>query len=360
MQRKLLLYKPNLLIQLASFILLMVLLLASAQVYATEGNKLVILNWSEYLDPEVIADFEKETGATVTEIYYETDEMRNDMLVQSNGAGYDLVVSNGTNVGKYAKRGWLTPVTEVNIPNLKLVDGRWRNAFPATAEYAVPFMWGTLGIAYRSDKVKSPVTSWLDLFEPADELRGKIVMIKDSRDLVGMALKAVGASVNTMNKEELNAAKDLLLKQKPFVLDYSYVSLSEDATLVTGEAWMAMVYNGDALMLQEHEPAIAFVQPKEGGNLWCDYFLVMKSSKRKALAYRFLEYIHRPEIMARLAQFAYYATTNSAAEKLLPAEFLADPIIYPNKEVLEKSETYDVLAPRTKKKYNSIFNLIIQ
>jgi spermidine/putrescine transport system substrate-binding protein len=185
-------------------------------------------------------------------------------------------------------------------------------------------------------------------------------MIKDSRDLLGMALKSLGYSANSTSQAELDSAKKLLLAQKPFVNSYSYIALNEKASLVTGEALMAMVYNGDALMIQEHEPAIKFVQPEEGGNLWCDYFLVLDSSPKKDLAYTFLNYIHEPEVMAKLAQFAYYATTNIAAEKILPEDFLSDPIIYPPKQVLEKSETYSTLPPRTTKKYNAIFNLVIQ
>jgi len=323
-------------------------------------KQLVLLNWSEYFDPEVLADFEKEHGIKVTESYYETDEIRTEMLINSDGKGYDLILCNGVNVALYAKKNWLAPIPEDKIPNLQYVDQRWREGFPDTKTYGVPFFWGTLGIAYRSDLITKPVTGWHDLFVPDEMLRGKIVMIKDSRDLIGMALKAKGYSANSTEPEELDQAKELLLKQKPFVRSYSYVSLSEQSSMVTGQTMMAMIYNGDALMLQEHEPAIKFVQPKEGGSLWCDYFLIARSSPSKEAAYTFLNYIHRPEIMARLAQYAYYASTNTRAHDHLPADFLTNPTIYPSKEVLDKSELLQQLPPRTVKKINSIFNLVIQ
>ncbi len=324
------------------------------------ANKLVILNWSEYLDPEVLKEFEAQTGIKITEVYYETDEMRTEMLVQTNGQGYDLMVANGPSIAKYAKRKWLAPIDATQVPNLRHVDQQWRQAFPDTESYSVPFLWGTLGIAYRSDIVPAPVTSWSALFKPAEGLRGKIVMIKDPRDLIGMALKSLGYSANSSSSSELDAAEHLLLAQKPFVASYSYVSLTEKSVLVTGEASMAMIYNGDALALQEFEPAIRYVLPEEGSNLWCDYFLVTSSSTNKKQAHAFLNFIHQPDIMARLAQYAYFATSNKEAQKLLPADFLADPTIYPSSEVLRKSETYTALPPRTAKRFNSIFNMVIQ
>lgn len=322
-------------------------------------RKLMLLNWSEYFDPEVLEDFTERYGIEVVEGYFETDDMRNEIMVNTKGSGYDLVLCNGSTIAAYAERGWLAPVPEKEVPNLKYVHPRWRNAFPASRDHGVPFLWGTLGIGYRSDKIHTPVTGWLDLFRPDPSLKDKIVMIKTSRDLIGMALKALGYSVNSTDGKQLEEAKALLLRQKPFVKTYSYVSLSEKSVLVSGDALMAMLYSGDALMLQEHEPSITFVQPREGTNLWCDYFVLLNSSTNKDLAYTFLNFIHEPAIMARLAQYAYYGTTNREAEKLLPKEFLEDRTIYPPPEVLEKSEVYAPLPPRITKKYNTIFHTVI-
>lgn len=244
-------------------------------------DRLVLLNWSEYLDPEVLEEFEEKFGIGITEVYFETDEIRNDMMVSSDGQGYDLVVTSGVDVRNYAGRGWLAPISEAQVPNLKHVNPKWRNAFVEANKYAVPFLWGTLGIAYRSDRITRPVTSWMDLFKPHEDLKGKIIMIKDSRDLIGSALKGLGYSANSTVKEELDSAKKILLSQKSFVKSYSYVSLSEKSSLVTGDAHMAMIYNGDALMLQEHEPSITYVLPREGSILWCDFFLVLQTSKKK-------------------------------------------------------------------------------
>ena len=324
------------------------------------ANQLTLLNWAEYLDPEVLAEFQQRYGITVTESYFETDEMRNEIMFSTNGAGFDLVLTNGSAIASYVRRNWLAPISGKDLPNLRYASPRWRASFPEAATYGVPFLWGTLGIAYRTDKVSRPVTSWLDLFRPEESLKGKILMIKDSRDLIGMALKSLGYSANSTANQELDEAKQLLLAQKAYVKTYSYITLGKNSSLVTGDAHMAMIYNGDALVLQEHDPAIAFVQPREGSSLWCDFFVIPSSSTKKDLAYKFLNFIHEPAVMARLARFASYATTNTAAEKLLPPEFKEDHNIYPDAQVLEKSEAYTDLPPRVAKKYNDIFNLIIQ
>jgi len=323
-------------------------------------NQLNFLNWSEYFDPEVLAEFQKKFGITVTETYFETDEMRNEILFSTNGTGYDLILSNGASISSYVKHNWLAPIRDRDIPNLRHVTSKWRKSFPDSEPYGVPFLWGTLGIAYRQDKIMTPVTSWLDLFKPVEAVQGKIIMIKYSRDLVGMALKALGYSANSTDSSELEEAKQLLLAQKPSVKTYSYVTLGENSSMVSGDAIMTMIYNGDALVLQQHDPAIAFVHPREGCALWCDFFVIPVSSKKKELTYKFLNFIHEPAIMARLARFASYATTNSEAEKLLPRQFKDDPNIYPTPEILKRSETYTDLPPRVTKKYNDIFNLVIQ
>jgi spermidine/putrescine transport system substrate-binding protein len=326
----------------------------------TPPRDLVVLNWSEYMDPDIVARFEQTHNVKIEEIYFESDDTRDDMLVESDARGYDLVLVNGLNLRRYQMRGWLAPITEAEVPNLKLIDPKWRTAFDAADGYAVPYFWGMLGIGYREDLVSEPITSWKQLFDPPEALRGKIVMNFNNRDLIGMGLKALGYSANSTDPAELAAAEALLLKQQPSVREYSYVSLNEESSMVSGEVVAAMLYSGDALMLQEVDERIAFRMPEEGSNLWIDYWTVPSSSKNKRLAMAFLQFINEPENAAQLAEFVYYATPNQAAEKHLPAEFFEDPVIYPPAEYLERSEFYQELPPRTVRRYNSIFANVVK
>jgi len=321
----------------------------------TSPRELVILNWSEYIDPELVEKFERTHKVRVTEVYFESDDLRDELLLQTDGMGYDLVIVNGVMVDIYRKRGWLAAATEQEIPNLKHIDEHWLKVSDGAQGHAVPYFWGTLGIGYRADLVTTPPVSWMDLYKPAEQLRGKIAMVDSQRDALGMALKALGHSANSTDSRQVREAMELLLDQKPYVQTYTYLVLDENSALVKGDIAMAMIFSGDALMLQEHHDEIRYVVPREGGNIWADYITVMQGSKNKDLAYAFANFLNEPENAKQLAEFVYYATPNKAAEKLLPAGFLEDPVIYPSEAVLSRSEVYKPLPPRAMKSRNTNF-----
>jgi len=244
-------------------------------------------------------------------------------------------------------------------PNLKHLDPSWDKLYPGLSEYASPFLWGTLGIVYRKDLVKQEVTSWDDLLNPDASLHGKILMVEEKRDVFTPALKLLGYSSNETNYKYIKKAAELLAKQKAFVASYQYFDLTDESELLDGSIWMAMAYNGDALVLKEHHNEIEFVVPKEGTSIWADYMAVLKASTKKIAANAFINYLNRPDIAAKLAQELYYASPNLAAEKLLPQAFLNDPLIYPPKEVVKNSEVVMPLKGRVMGYYNNIYNNII-
>lgn len=318
-------------------------------------EELSLLIWTEYLDPKLIAEFQSKYNVRIKSTYFEFDDVRDRMVQEVEGTGFDVALVNDVMIAPYAKRGWIAPLDIEALPNLKHVDPRWRTAYPMAEDYGVPYFWGTLGIAYRKDLVKHTVTSWMDLFRPDEALRGRIIMVYDVRDTIGMALLALGYSVNSTDPEQLAAAADLLERQKPFVRSYSYVSLTRDSGIVTGEFAMTMLYNGDALMLQQYNKNIQYVVPKEGTNLWTDYLVVFKKSSHKDLAFKFIDFLNEPKNAARLAEYVHYATPNNSAKQYLPESFLNDPTIYPPPEVLSRSETYTILPPKAMQIRNAIF-----
>ena len=333
----------------------MTALMTFGSAFASEQRELQLLIWSEYLDPTVVAEFEASCNCRLRQIFYETDEDRDQMVQETEGDGFDVALLNDVMIAPYAKRGWLAPIDRSRIPNIKNVDPRWLSAFPDADTYAVPYFWGTLGIAYDSVKVTWPVDSWMDLFRPDEALRQKIIMLNDARDTIGMALLALGYSLNESDPKALAAAARLLEQQRPFVRTYSYVGLSAESGIVTGDFLMAMIYNGDAITLQKIDPSIRYVVPKEGSNLWADYLVVLKKSRNKDLALQFINFVNDPQIAARLARFSNYATPNKAAEKYLPEAFINNPAIYPPAAVLERSQTYQPLPATAVKARNAIF-----
>ena len=318
-------------------------------------RELVFLNWPDYMDQGLIKKFEKLHGVKVRQVYYETEEEQERLLSLTNGKGYDVVLVSMINGLSYLNRKWLAPVDSATVPNIRHIDPAWGRMTPELMKHAVPFSWGTMGIAYRKDLVKGEVRGWKDLLRPQEGLRGRIFMIKDLRDAIVPALKMLGYSLNSTSTEELDAAEKVLLAQRPFVKKYGYPDLDKNSQLVKGDVLMAMVYNGDALALQEFNKNIVFVFPEEGSNLWLDNLVVMESSPKKDLARAFINFLNEPENAARLAEHVFQATPNLAAKKLLSSEHLHNTIIWPDEKTMTKAELYAPLPPRVQKKYNSIF-----
>lgn len=325
----------------------------SVQSFA-EKPKLRVLNWSEYMDPALIQAFEQEYQVNVVEVNFNSDEERTELLLQNNGEGYDLILSSGIELENYVRRGWIEKLEPEKLDFLDDLYAQWRTAFPQTQDYAVPYFWGTVGILYRKDLIKVPITSWKQLYEPNSQLVGKIGMMEDSRDLVGMALKSLGYSANSEDWQQLNQAELLLHAQKPSVRSYEYPTLDKDAPIVQGDVWAAMMYSGDALMVKEFNENLKFVLPDEGGSIWVDYWTIAAKSQHSDLAYQFLNYINQPTHAAQLAEYVYYPSPNKSAEAYLSDDFLNDSTIYPTEQSLSKSEFFYALPDRAQRRRNNI------
>ena len=354
--------KPVFVGLMAAWLLSMLLIVTGVQpVKAAESSpELIILNWAEYIDPAIITAFEAKHGSKVKQIFFESDDARDQILLQTKGKGFDLIMGNGAVINSYRKNGWLQPVPVSKIPNLKYIEKRWVNAFEASKDYGVPYLWGTLGIAYRKDLVSKPITSWKQIFSPEKDLQGKILMVKSSRDLIGMALKSLGYSCNSENADELRQAEALLLAQRPYVARYGYIALDENSSLVTGEIVAATVYGGDALNVGEYNENITYVLPEEGGNIWVDYLLLSAYSKQPALAAKFLDFINQPKIAAQNSEELFLASPNSAAIKIIASEIKNNPVIYPGNELLSRSEFYKELPPLSVRNRANIFARVVR
>jgi len=342
-------------VQTMRVLYLLIFLIGSVAYAADQENKLVFLNWPAYIHPQIISSFEKKFGVDVLEIHYETDELKEEMLLTNDAKGFDVMVGSGISMLQYVKRKWIDPISLKRIPNLKNIKKRFKKIHPTLDSYSVPYLWGTLGIGYRKDKIKDPINSWENLFRPKEILRGKIFMINDSRDTVGAALKLCGYSINSTQLDHYDRVFHLLKFQRGFVKSYSYVDLEKNSPLVTGDIWMAMMYNGDALALKTLNKNIDYIVPKEGTNLWIDYLAILSKSKNKPLAQSFINFILEPENSAQNSMFLKYATPNQAAEKHMKYEHLNNPMIYPSDKVLDISEIYRCLPATIIKKRNNIF-----
>jgi len=333
-------------------------LLTAAPAHA-EKAQLHFYTWVEYMDPEVVKDFSRRNNVEVKFSYFNSDSERDQRLTESNGRGYDLVMLNGPVIETYRKLGWLEPLDEARMPQLRNASARWRDAYPAARRYAIPYMLGTIGVAYRSDLVPGGVDSWLALFQPAKALCGRIYMGGDSRELINIALKASGARANSTDPAEYRRAEALLLKQKPCVASYEYPT-ADKSILSDGRAVAAMAFSSDMATLQEIDPRVRYVIPREGGGLWADYIGVLATSSNKRLATAFLNYLHTPAVHARLTEYTGAMPTNPAAEKLLPPEVRANRTIFPDPQVLARSEEDKGSPPEINRLRNAIFSKVVR
>jgi len=322
------------------------------ELVAHPKNKLIILNWADYLDPDIVTEFERAYKAEVIEVYFDSDEHRTQMLVEQthnegDGRGYDLILTSGIDLQSYARKEWLAPIDFNQIPNSEYISTNWKNAFDKANIFGVPYFWGTVGVIYRSDLFNISEESWKVLYSPLSELEGHIGMISDGRDLTSLALKALGYSLNSTNKNELKEVEQLVLDQSSFVKSYQYMSINEQSEILSGEIWASMIYNGDALTVMKYNEDLRYFTPKEGSNLWVDYFAVGSHASNPKLAHAFINFINTPSIAARMAEYTYYATPNLEAKKLISEEQLNNTVIYPPDDIISNSEFYKPLPAKS-------------
>ncbi|WP_369600429.1 spermidine/putrescine ABC transporter substrate-binding protein [Hahella sp. SMD15-11] len=311
-------------------------------VQATET--LTFLTWEDYIDPELVSEFEQKNDVKIRFVYFEDDDEREMILAQTNGIGFDLVLLDSALVQNYIRQGWLEPLDRQRISNAAHIRMPWNRAPLPDTFYEVPYFWGTVGILYRKDRVNPPPTSWKAFFQPAEPHRHRILSLNTVSTVYAMALKALGRSMVDVTEQDIQAATSLLAFFAPYVTAWRNPTLKTDNEFSRGEIDMAMAYNGDALQLIDKDESgqLAFVVPEEGTGLWMDSLAILKSSQKKVLAERFIQFLNEPEINARNAQTLYYATPNTAAEALLPADFRANPAVFPPEAIRARSEVFTV------------------
>lgn len=328
--------------------------LCAPQWAVATDHHIVLLNWSEYIDPEIVEQFTSETGIEVKPVYFASDSDRDARIAQADAGEFDVVVINGPQLDLYRNWGWLAPMSTSDVPNIVHLDRRWIEAYPDSKGYAIPYFWGTIGIAYRRDLIATPITSWSQIFHPDASLCGKFPMPPDVRQMHDLALFTVDAAGHEDSAAQLEMTRRILLEQKPCVQEYVDPDLNERSQLISGEQIAAILYSGDALFLSELDPRIEFVIPAEGTLLWSDYLVVPDSSRQKDAAFEFINFLNRPDIAARLADYLYYATPNLAAKEHLSEDYLRNAIIFPGPDVLQRARLESEISSRDMRKLNAM------
>ncbi|MDD4694679.1 MAG: spermidine/putrescine ABC transporter substrate-binding protein [Firmicutes bacterium] len=297
---------------------------------------LYVYNWGDYIDESILGEFEKETGIKVV---YDTFATNEDMYVKikSGGSSYDVIFPSDYMVTRMLEEDMLEKIDLSQITNHKyLEENLMGTEYDPKNEYTLPYMWGTMGILYNTTMVDEVVDSWDILWDP--KYTKEILMLDSQRDSIGAALLKLGYSINTLNLQELAEAADLLKKQKPLVLAY-VVDEGKDK-MVAGEAALALTWSGEAAYARSENPDLAYAIPKEGTNIWFDVMAIPKGANNIEGALKFMDFLNRPEIALRNAEYTGYATPNSAAKAMLPEEIRNDRGSYPEEQDLVNTEVF--------------------
>ncbi len=304
------------------------------------GSRLNFFIYPDYMDPEVIQEFETTYGVKVVIDYYDTNEALLAKL-QAGGVGlYDVVVPSGYGITVLRKQDLLEPLDLDKLPNLEHLMPRFLDPpFDPGNRYTVCYMWGTTGLGVRKDRLPpgTPLPdSWAVLFDPAASL-GPFSMIDDQRETIGTTLKYLGHPINSVDPAHLRQAEELLIQQRRRALTWASSSTSRDL-LSSGDVVVQMNYSGDIALAASENPEVAYVIPKEGASIWTDNLALAKQAPHREAAHAFLNFLLDPGVAARLANFTKYATPNQTALADVDPTLRDDPALYPPPEVQRRLE----------------------
>ncbi|MDR2338903.1 MAG: spermidine/putrescine ABC transporter substrate-binding protein [Deltaproteobacteria bacterium] len=295
--------------------------------------------WSEYIDPELIEEFQARHNVKVKMDLYESNEEMINKLQTGRDNVYDIIVPTTYFVPALKTLDLIRPLDHSLIPNLKNVTGNFANIDEDPGyKLTVPYQWGTSGLAVRAKDISVVPSSWKLLFDK-DSTIGNIVFFDTARDALGSALKYLGYSLNTTNIDEIKQATELLIAAKEHPTFMGFDSGVAGLDKVMGNiAETAQVYSGEAIKAAKEDPELHYILPEEGNEIWLDLMAIPKNAPNAGIAHEFLNFILEPEVGAKIATFNNYATPNDAAIPFIPKGDLEDPGMYPTAERLAKME----------------------
>jgi putrescine transport system substrate-binding protein len=333
----------------------------TANGYAQE-NVLHVYNWSDYIAPETVANFEKETGIKVVYDVFDSNELLEAKLLAGN-TGFDVVVPSASFLGRQIKAGIFMPLDKSKLTNYSHLDEglmrKLQRVDPDNA-HAVPYLWGTTGLGYNVKAVKArlgedaPVNSWDLFFKPENMAKLKdcgISALDAQSEVLPIALHYLGHDPNSLNEADYTEhAAPLLAAARPNITYFHSSQYIND--LANGDICVALGWSGDILQAATRAAEagkgveVAYSLPKEGTVVWFDMLAIPKDAKNVEAAHTFINYLMRPEVIAEVSNYVSYANGNLSSKELVDEAIRQDPNVYPSDEVMDKLFTLAVMPPR--------------
>lgn len=327
-----------------------------ATLYSTE---LTLYIWDEYISAEVLNSFREKTGITVNLVHFDSDKTRDEVVASARGKQFDIVLFDSVSAQIFGKNNQLLALNTSEIPNFSHIDKRWQES---CGNFGVPYFYGTVGLVYDRTRYTEPPQSWGDLLWPKKDHRGQVVMVEDLADTLLPALLYLGYSINSENESELRAAYNILQKQTPAVLNYTYALTNIKAAGESRRMDLALAYSGDQYTINEATgtESWAYVIPREGTAIWMDCLSVTAWSKNRKEALDFLNYLNDPQIAGENAEAIYGATPISAARKFMSKAMADDAELFPTEEILQQGQMYRILSDNNMRQRGRILDTLLK
>jgi spermidine/putrescine-binding protein len=323
------------------------------------ADEIRIYTWPEYISKDIIARFEAKTGHKITLVYFENEQLRDEVIASGQAQSYDLIIVDSLSLNMLSDQGLMNDFTQQTINNVKHIDNE---AIHACGNTGIPYGWGTMGIAYRRAFFSTPPTSWMDILQPDHELNKKIILPLDDIDTVAMALIALGYPPFSEDKQELMSAFALLQQTKSSVKTFrnsiSYaLEHGEQSDLAA-----AVLYSGEIYDLKEATgfDDWEYLIPKEGTLIWYECFASLATVVPTPATIEFLNFINEPHIAALNAADEWFATTNQAALQYANDDYLNDAELFPSTTTLQLSTTYQKVTLKGLQMRSRIISVIGQ
>ena len=308
------------------------------------ADTITILNWESYLSQELIDKWEAQSGHKIQQVFYDNEEQRDVLIANYEGDNIDLVMLDSLGAHSFARDlDTLHKLSDSSIsPIYPSIDPRFKKN---CGDYAIPYLWGTFGLAYRTDKVPKAPSSWNFILQPEPAVRGHIGLIDDYTDALVPALLLLGHPISTDQQSHLEAAFELMKKNSPNILTYEY-SISFVESENADSLYVALAYSGDqhALNEKQNTDVWEYTTLNEGTVIWTDCLAILKSSPRKDIAEQLIEFLYQPENAAHNSETLGVASPVTAALKHQSVDLLEDTSVYPPKSIMEKSHSYTKLS----------------
>ena len=327
------------------------LLAAAAATTAMAQSKVVnVYNWSDYIDDSILTDFTAETGIRVVYDVFDSNEILETKLL-AGGSGYDVVVPTGTFLQRQIQAGVFQPLQKDKLPHLAnmwpQISARLAKYDPGN-EYAINYMWGTTGIGYNVEAVQArlgtdTIDSWDVIFNPETLAKFKdcgVMMLDAPDEVFRAALNYLGIDPDSKEAADYEKATELLMTIRPSVQKFhssEYIN-----ALANGDICIAVGWSGDILQARDRAAeanngvTVNYAIPKQGALMWFDNMAIPADAPNVENAHAFIDYIMRPEVMAKASNYVYYANGNLASKEFLSEDVIGDPAIYPSDETMEK------------------------